>query len=75
MAYKTTKVRIRSGGQKLGMFLAEDILDHSVYTLGKDSCEWFSAIHVGNILNVVAKSDGTIFSVLGLSKHPIRNEK
>ena len=65
MIYYTTKVRVRSGGKALRFYIVEDLTDRSkVYTLEKSVCNWFDSIVIGNILEVVAQSDGIILNVI-----------
>jgi hypothetical protein len=67
MILKTLKVCVRSGGSKLGLFLVENIYNQKdVYVLTKKSCEWFDAIGIGNFLEVLVSSDGSVHSVIDL---------
>lgn len=67
MGFRTTMVRVTSGGQLVGFFIAEDITESGkYYTMQRSACEWFDKIYSGNILSVVATTEGTINTVLSM---------
>ena len=71
MIYHKIKIKVRSGGKALQFFIVEDLTDHrKVYTLERSACDWFDAIKIGSILEVIAKSDGTIYAVISKTTEP-----